>query len=90
MKPKILDPHCQKSAAIDFFFFDLRDIFREFNVPERTGYRIIQQGASCRRISGTETRGRKRKVTEIQIEKADNILQDEIWSWKESDTHENS
>ena len=47
-----------------------------FNVPERTGSRIIQ-GVSCRRISGTEIRGRKRKVTEIQIEEADNILQDE-------------
>ena len=57
--------------------FDSRDIFRDFGVSERSGYRIIQQGASSRRHEGIETRGRKRKVTEDQVKKADDILQNE-------------
>ncbi len=57
--------------------FDPRDIFADFGVPDRTGYRIIQEGASARRHLDNETLGRKRKVTEAQIDEADKILQDE-------------
>ncbi len=59
--------------------FDFRDIFREFDVFERTSYLIIKQPFSCTRHKSDifETRDQKRKITEAQIDEADRILQDE-------------
>ena len=60
---------------------DPREIFQHFGIrSERQGYKIIRNGASSRRRHHStlvETRGRKSKVTEAQIQEADHILQDE-------------
>ena len=60
---------------------DVRDIFGEFNVEERAGYRMIEAGSSSRIrhniIELNETRGRKSKVTGEQVREADHILQDD-------------
>ena len=61
--------------------FDARDTFKEFQVSERAGYRMIQEGTFARRRHNMhtklETRGRKSKVTEAQVREVDHILQDE-------------
>ena len=58
---------------------DPREIFQHFGIrSERQGYKIIRNGAFSRRRHHStlvETRGRKSKVTEAQIQEADHILQ---------------
>jgi transposase len=63
--------------------FDLKDIFAQFDVPNRTSYRIIQDEHSLRRHRDNETRGRKRKVIEAQLDETDRILQDKDLKLKE-------
>lgn len=60
----------------DAFPFNLRVIFNNFGVSERSGYDMIKEGASSRTRHHTtiiETRGRKRKVTNAQLKEADHI-----------------
>jgi hypothetical protein len=59
--------------------FDLKDIFKKFNVSNRTDYLIIKQSFSRTRQKSdiSKTRDRKRKVSEAQIDEANRILQDE-------------
>jgi riboflavin biosynthesis pyrimidine reductase len=60
--------------------FDPRDIFKEFGIRnERQDYRIIKDSNARTRHNSDliETRGRKSKVTGVQIREADQILQEE-------------
>lgn len=59
---------------------DKRDIFDFFSVTQRSGYRMIEPGATSRTYANSgalETHGRKRKVTSEQVREADAILQDD-------------
>lgn len=57
--------------------FDPRTIFRTFNVSKRSSYEMIQSKASARTSLAVETRKKKRKATDDQLKKIDNILQNE-------------
>ena len=58
--------------------FDSRDIFKDFDVSERSSYEMIQNEASFRirnRVKKIDTRERKSKVTKEQIRKTNRLLQ---------------
>jgi hypothetical protein len=63
--------------------FDLKNIFAQFDVSNRTNYRIIQDKHSLRRHRDNETRDRKRKIIETQWNETDRILQDKNLKLKE-------
>ena len=57
--------------------FDPRDIFQNFGVSERFDYEMIQPGVSSRNFrqsTSEETRERKPKVTETQLNEANHLL----------------
>jgi hypothetical protein len=59
--------------------FDPRDIFKQFEVFESVGYKLIQKDTASRRahhVNRVEKRGRKSKVTCEQVREADHLLQD--------------
>ena len=58
----------------------VRDIFENFSVTQRSGYRMIEPGAPSRTYANTvalETCGRKIKVISEQVREADATLQDD-------------
>ncbi len=59
--------------------YDPRNVFEYFSMKERTGYNIIQSGASFRthHNSEFEAHGRKYKITSKQVREADHLLQDD-------------
>ena len=59
------------------FAIDAKVIFRTFNVSVRFDYEMIRSSAFTRTNLATETRRRKRKATDDQLKKTDNILQNE-------------
>jgi transposase len=65
--------------------FNLKDIFKKFNVSNRTDYLIIKQFFSRTRHKSdiSKTRDCKRKISEAQIDEANRILQDEDLQLKE-------
>lgn len=59
--------------------FDPREIFKQFGVSDRAGYKMIQNGASSRTRQNAkqETRGRKCRVTPSQVREVDHFLQED-------------
>ena len=60
--------------------YDEREISAIFDLPERTGYRILAKGASSRSTPTsqglTETRGRKTKLSGADVREADHLLEE--------------
>ena len=55
-----------------------KDVFHYFNIPKRTGYRLLIKNESHRLHnhpkSGPDPRGRKRKLTREDLQKIEDIL----------------
>jgi transposase len=56
------------------------DVFRTFNVPRETGYRILRSGSARRthnQPDHVETRGRKSVISPAQIREMEKILEED-------------